>query len=200
VATVGLTGGIGSGKSTVARLLADRGAVVIDADDVTRQLQRPGEAVYHATVERFGPEIVAATGELDRPALARLVFSDPTALADLESLTHPAVRRAVTERARASPAAAGVVLVVPLLLETGHYDVEGVVVVDCPEATAIARLQRERGMAVEDIRARLDRQLSRDERLERADMVVDNAGPPEALPPQIDRLWTWITSLAGPPS
>ncbi len=191
--TVGLTGSIGSGKSTVARLLARRGAAVIDADDVTRMLQKPGQAVYEATVKRFGPEVLTADGSLDRRALAEVVFADPGALADLEALTHPAVHAVVTERARAAGGTApAVVLVVPLLLEVGHYQVAGVLVVDCPTETVLQRLGDQRGMREDEIRTRLARQLSREERLARADFVIDNSGPPESLPPQVERAWAWI--------
>ena len=195
--TVGLTGGLGSGKSTVAGLLAGRGAVVIDADAVARDLQRRGEPVYEATVTRFGPEVVGADGELDRAVLAGVVFSDPAALADLEALTHPAVHDAMARRGAAASAggAAVVVLVVPLLLEVGHYDVAGVIVVDCPVETVVRRLGDLRGMGEKEVRARLARQLGREERLARADFVIDNSGPPDALAPQVDRAWAWIQTL-----
>lgn len=194
--TVGLTGSIGSGKSTVARLLAERGASVIDADDVTHELQQPGQAVYQSTVERFGPEVLAGDGGLDRAALARMVFADTAALADLESLTHPAVHAAMVDRAATvAGSAPAVVLVVPLLLEVGSYDVAGVLVVDAPVETVIRRLAQRRGMDEGEVRARLARQLPRSQRLAGADFVIDNGGPPEALPPQVDRAWTWIEGL-----
>lgn len=194
--TVGLTGGIGSGKTTVARLFAQRGAVVVDADEVTRELQRMGEPVYQATVRRFGSQVVGPGGELDRTALAALVFADFDALADLEALTHPAVHHAMAERAAAASTAPAVVLVVPLLLEVGQYEVAGVVVIDCPVETVVRRLAEERGMAAEEVKARLARQLSREERIARADFVIDNSGPPGALSPQVDRAWTWLQGLA----
>ena len=194
--TVGLTGSIGSGKSTVARLLADRGATVLDADEVTRDLQRPGERVYEATVARFGKEVVGPDGELDRSTLADLVFADPAALADLEALTHPGVHHVMAERAAAATTPV-VVLVVPLLLEVGHYEVAGVMVVDCPVETAVRRLAEQRGMAAGEVRARLARQLSGEERLARADFVIDNSGPPDQLVPQVDRLWAWILGGAA---
>ncbi len=202
---VGLTGGIGSGKSTVADLLADCGASVLDADAVTRELQRPGQPVYEATVERFGAGVVASDGALDRKALARVVFEDPGALAELERLTHPAVAAAMAERLAALAEGAHgapevVVLEVPLLLETGHYRVAGVVVIDCPVDTAVARLAARRGMTGSEARARLARQMSREERLGRADFVIDNAGPPEALPPRVDQAWKWIQGLPDLPA
>lgn len=193
---VGLTGGIGSGKSTVAGLLADRGALILDADAVTRELQEPGQPVYEATVERFGPAVVAPSGALDRRALAQVVFGDPAALADLEALTHPAVAAAMAERLEAVAGHGQVaVLEVPLLLETGPCRVAAVVVVDCPVEAAVVRVADQRGMTEAEVRARLTRQMSREERLARADFVVDNSGPPEALPPQVDRTWAWIQSL-----
>ncbi len=195
VRTVGLTGAIGSGKSTVARLLAERGAVVLDADAVTRDLQRPGQPVHRRIVQRFGPEVVGPGGALDRPALAGIVFSDGAALADLEALVHPEVHAVMDERLAAlAGTEAVVVLDVPLLLESGDYEVGGVVVVDCPTEVAMRRLV-ERGMAEADARARLARQVSREERLARSDVVIDNSGPLDALGPQVAGAWTWIQSL-----
>ncbi len=195
VRTVGLTGAIGSGKSTVARLLAERGAVVLDADAVTRDLQRPGQPVHRRIVQRFGPEVVGPGGALDRPALAGIVFSDGAALADLEALVHPEVHAVMDERLAAlAGTEAVVVLDVPLLLESGDYEVGGVVVVDCPTEVAMRRLV-ERGMAEADARARLARQVSREERLARSDVVIDNSGALDALGPQVAGAWTWIQSL-----
>ncbi len=195
VRTVGLTGAIGSGKSTVARLLAERGAVVLDADAVTRDLQRPGQPVHRRIVQRFGPEVVGPGGALDRPALAGIVFSDGAALADLEALVHPEVHAVMDDRLAAlAGTEAVVVLDVPLLLESGDYEVGGVVVVDCPTEVAMRRLV-ERGMAEADARARLARQVSREERLARSDVVIDNSGPLDALGPQVAGAWTWIQSL-----
>jgi dephospho-CoA kinase len=196
VRAIGLTGGMGCGKSTVAHLLAERGATVLDADRVTHELQRPGRPVYEAIVERFGPDVVAPDGTLDRPALAAVVFEDREALADLERLVHPEVAAALgAEVAAAAGTDRILVLDVPLLVEASDYPVAGVVVVDCPVDTAVGRLVERRGMSEADVRARVARQAGREERLARADVVVDNAGPPEALEPQIDRLWAWIHTL-----
>ena len=195
---IGLTGGIGSGKSSVSALLAERGAVVVDADAITRDLQRAGAPVLEAIVERFGPGVVAADGTLDRPALAALVFGDPEALADLNRLVHPAVGVAITEAIAASAGTdAVVVLDVPLLVESPkpRDDLAGVLVVDCPVDVAVARLVAHRGMAEDDARARIARQATREQRLARADHVVDNSGPPEALPALVDRAWDWISGL-----
>jgi dephospho-CoA kinase len=195
VRSVGLTGAIGSGKSTVARLLAARGAVVLDADAITRALQGPGQPVYRHIVERFGNGVVRPDGSLDRQALARVVFADQAALADLEAIVHPAVREVIAERLAALAGSdAVVVLEVPLLVESGHYEVDGVVVVDCPPEVSVRRLEQ-RGMSEDDARARLARQVQRRDRLAAADVVIDNAGPPEALEPQVDGAWMWIQTL-----
>lgn len=193
---VGLTGAIGSGKSTVARLLAARGAVVLDADAVTRELQRPGEPVHRRIVQRFGPDVVGPGGVLDRRSLAEIVFSDDAALADLEALVHPEVHAVMDERLAAlAGTEAVVVLDVPLLVESGHYAVDGVMVVDCPLDVALRRLVEHRGMAEADARARLARQVSREERLARSDLVIDNSGALDALEPQVAEAWAWIRSL-----
>ncbi len=196
VRTVGLTGAIGSGKSTVARLLAARGAVVLDADAITRELQRPGQPVHRRIVERFGTGVVGPDGNLDRQALARVVFADEASLADLEAVVHPAVREVIAERLAALAGSdVVVVLDVPLLLESRHYRVDGVVVVDCPPEVSVRRLVEQRGMTEADARARLARQVTPAERLAAADVVVDNAGPPEALEPQVDAAWAWMQAL-----
>lgn len=187
---IGLTGGIGSGKSTVSAMLAARGAVVIDADAITRELQRPGTPVFQAMVDRFGPGIVAHDGTLDRQAVADLVFHDAEALADLNAIVHPAVG---AEIARRMEGAAGtdriVVLDVPLLVESGRDDLAAVVVVDVDPEVALARLVEQRGMRPDDARARMARQASREERLARADEVLDNSGSLDDLRAQVDALW-----------
>lgn len=187
---IGLTGGIGSGKSTVSAMLAARGAVVIDADAITRELQQPGTPVFQAMVDRFGPGIVAHDGTLDRQAVADLVFHDAEALADLNAIVHPAVG---AEIARRMEGAAGtdriVVLDVPLLVESGRDDLAAVVVVDVDPEVALARLVEQRGMRPDDARARMARQASREERLARADEVLDNSGSLDDLRAQVDALW-----------
>lgn len=202
VKLIGLTGGIGSGKSSVSALLAARGAVVVDADAITRDLQRPGTPVFEAIVERFGHGVVAADGTLDRPALAALVFGDPEALAELNRLVHPAVGVAITEAIAAHAGTeAVVVLDVPLLVESPkpRSDLAGVLVVDCPVDVAVERLVTHRGMAEDDARARIARQATREQRLARADHVVDNSGPPDALPALVDGAWAWISGLPDRP-
>jgi len=190
VLLIGLTGGIGSGKSTVSAMLAARGAVVIDADAITRELQQPGTPVFQAMVDRFGPGIVAHDGTLDRQAVADLVFHDAEALADLNAIVHPAVG---AEIARRMEGAAGtdriVVLDVPLLVESGRDDLAAVVVVDVDPEVALARLVEQRGMRPDDARARMARQASREERLARADEVLDNSGSLDDLRAQVDALW-----------
>lgn len=193
---VGLTGGIGAGKSTVSAQLAARGAVIIDADAITHELQRPGTPVFEAIVERFGRGVVAADGTLDRPALATIVFNDPDELAALNAIVHPAVGAEIVERLAAESTTDHVVVLdVPLLVESGRSDMAATVVVDVPPAVAIDRLVHQRGVSEEDARARMSRQTSREERLARADRVIDNSGTRGALEAQIDDLWAWMTTL-----
>lgn len=200
---VGLTGGIGSGKSTVAALLAARGATVIDADAVTRELQAPGQPVLASIAARFGPIVVAPDGSLDRQALADLVFAPDgaEALADLNAIVHPAVGAEIARRLEEAARGDGVVVLdVPLLVESGRDDMAAVVVVDVDPEVAVARLVEQRGMREADARARIARQASREERRARADLVVDNAGDRAALEAQVDALWPTLLALppAGP--
>lgn len=199
VRLVGLTGGIGSGKSTVAGLLAERGAVIVDADAIVREIQAPGGRAYQGIVDRFGPGVVAADGTLDRPALAAIVFADEAARRDLNMLTHPYVGQVMAERIGANAGTDRVVVLdIPLLAERGGkgaYPVAGVIVVDTPVDVAVARLVEHRGFSEDDARARVASQISRDERLKIADFVVDNGGSVDALPEQIARCWEWIATL-----
>ncbi len=193
---VGLTGGIGSGKSAVAAMLAARGAVIVDADELARQVVEPGGAAYQGVVERFGPSVVRDDGTLDRPALAEIVFSDRAALGDLNALTHPAVRALIAERlAEQSAGDAVVVLVIPLLAESGRYPVAGVLVVDCPEEVAVRRLVEHRGMSEDAARRRLAAQARRADRLAIADHVIANDGSLDDLAVEVDRAWAWIEGL-----
>lgn len=195
---IGLTGGIGSGKSTVSARLAHHGATVIDADAITRELQQPGTAVFDAMVERFGKGIVAPDGTLDRQAVADVVFADPAALADLNAIVHPAVGAEIARRLEAAAVAGGgvVVLDVPLLVETGRDDMAMLVVVDVDPEVAVRRLVHQRGMREEDVRARMARQAPREERLAKADHVLDNSGTLEELHAQVDALWARLTQPA----
>lgn len=194
---VGLTGGIGAGKSTVSAALAARGAVVIDADAIVRELQAPGGPVLAAMVDRFGPGILHADGTLDRQAVADLVFGDDAALADLNAIVHPAVGAEIARRLEAEAETDHVVVLdVPLLVESGRSDLAGLIVVDTDPEVAVRRLVEQRGFTEADARARIARQASREERLARADLVIDNNGDRAALEAQIDRVWDWIRSLA----
>jgi dephospho-CoA kinase len=197
VKVVGLTGGIGSGKSTVSALLRERGAVVVDADALVKELQEPGMPVFDAMVERFGPGIVAADGRLDRQAVADIVFNDPDQLAALNGIVHPAVGLAVLERIAANEGTDHVVIAdIPLLAEgKSAIAMSGVLVVDTPEEVQVARLVELRGFPEADARARISRQASREDRLAKADRVVDNSGTPEALAAQLDGVWAWIEGL-----
>ena len=188
---VGLTGGIGSGKSTVAAMLAERGAVVVDADRLARDAVAVGTVGHRAVVDRFGAEVVAGDGSLDRRALAGVVFDDPSALADLNAIVHPRVRTAIADRlAELTGSNAVVVLEIPLLVESRRsYGESAVVVVDCPEDIALRRLVDGRGMDEVDARRRMAAQIPRADRLAAADIVVDNAGSPDALESQVAELW-----------
>lgn len=195
---VGLTGGIGSGKSTVSGLLAARGAVIVDADAIVREIQAPGGLAYAGIVERFGPGVVAADGTLDRPALAAIVFNDDAARADLNKLTHPVVGQVMAERMAAQAATDNVVVLdIPLLAERGRssYPIAGVIVVDCPVDVAVSRLMGYRGFSEQDARARIAAQISREDRLAIADQVVDNGGSLAGLEAQIEGVWGWIEGL-----
>ena len=192
---IGLTGGIGSGKSTVASLLAGRGAVVVDADLIAREVVEPGGSAYAPIVERFGPGVLAADGRLDRAALASVVFSDPEALAALEAITHPAIQGEMARRVAAHDGSDDVVIMDIPLLKDRRWPMAGVVVVDVPEQVAVRRLVEQRGFDEGDARRRIAAQISREQRRSLADVVVDNSGDPTALAGEIDRVWTWIEGL-----
>jgi dephospho-CoA kinase len=197
VLTVGLTGGIGSGKSAVADLLVGRGAVLIDADHIARDVVAPGGPAYQPLIDRFGPGIVAGDGTIDRPALAGVAFADDAARADLNAITHPAIGRAMAA-ARDALAETDhiVVLAIPLLTaahrETAHLD--KVVVVDCPIDIALERLVSQRGMERADAEARIRAQISPEERRKDADYVLDNSKDRKALDAEVGRLWDWLTA------
>ena len=194
---IGLTGGMGSGKSSVSARLAALGAVVVDADAITRSLQQPGQAVFDAMVERFGPEIVASDGSLNRQAVADVVFDDPRALADLNAIVHPAVGAAVAQRLETAAASDDVVILdVPLLVESGRSDMAALVVVDVDPEVAVERLVKFRGIREPDARSRMARQATRSQRLSLADFVVDNSGTEQDLDREVERLWNWIQDLA----
>jgi len=194
VALIGLTGGIGSGKSTVSARLRALGATVIDADAITRELQAPGGEVYEAMVERFGDRIVGLEGSLDRQAVADIVFNDPAALADLNAIVHPAVGAEIARRLEEAAGSDGlIVLDVPLLVESGRDDLAALVVVDVDPEVAIDRLVTSRGMREDDVRARMAHQADRSDRLARADHVIDNSGTPADLEAAVDALYLRLT-------
>jgi dephospho-CoA kinase len=196
VLLIGLTGGIGSGKSTVSSLLAANGAVILDADAITRSLQVPGTAVFDAMVERFGPGIIAEDGSLDRGAVAAIVFADEQAKRDLEGIVHPAVGAEMLTRLQALADVDTVVIYdVPLLVESGRKGYAAVIVVDIDPELAVARLVEHRGMAEADARARIANQAAREERLAVADLVIDNSGTRAQLQKQVDEAWAWIRTL-----
>jgi dephospho-CoA kinase len=196
VILVGLTGGIGAGKSTVSAELAARGAVIVDADAITREVQKPGLPVLQAIATRFGPAVIQADGALDRGGLAAIVFTDPDALKDLNRIVHPAVRDEIERRLDAERDSDHIVILdVPLLVESGRDDLAAIIVVDTPEEVAVRRLVEHRGFNEADAWARIGNQASRADRLAKADRVVDNSGDVQSLVPQIDALWEWIMDL-----
>jgi dephospho-CoA kinase len=196
VLLVGLTGGIGSGKSTVARLLEKRGAVVFDADLLAREAVEPGTPGHAAVIERFGADVLAPGGELDREALASIVFADPSARRDLEEIVHPEVRRLFAEGSEAYRDTDRVVVFsAPLLVETGmHTAFEILVVVSATVATQIERLMRQRGMSESSIRARIEAQAPLEDKAAVADFLVDNEGTLDELESQVDRLWNDLSA------
>ncbi len=197
---VGLTGGIGSGKSTVARLLAENGAVVIDADELAREAVAPGTPGLRAVESRFGPGVLRADGTLDRPALGRIVFADEAARRDLNAIVHPEVRRLAAERERLAPRDALVVHVIPLLVETGQQGgFDAVVVVDAPEDVQLSRVMARDGVDADAARSRLRAQCSRAERLAAATHVVDNSGGEDLLRQRVERLWAQLSAEPGTP-
>lgn len=197
---VGLTGGIGSGKSTVSALLAERGAVVIDADRISRALTAPGGGLFDQYVELFGPDIVAADGTLDRAKIASIVFNDADRLKELNALAWPAIGvEMARQRAEQDELDNIVVLDIPLLAEgQATRDERGlavVIVVDSPEDEQVRRLVTQRGMAEADVRARIAAQADRDKRLSLADFVIDNTGTLEHLTAEVDRCWAWLQEM-----
>ncbi len=198
---VGLTGGIGAGKSTVSAMLARRGAVIVDADQIARELQSPGSPVVAAMAERFGAGILHDDGSLDRPAVAQIVFNDEQALADLNGIVHPAMQDEIEARIRAERDTDRVVVLdFPLLGENPRPGLAATIVVDVPHEVAIERLVTDRGMDVDDARARIASQIARDDRLATATHVIDNSGDLEALAARVDELWDELTALPHPPS
>lgn len=200
----GLTGGIGSGKSTVGERLVGHGARLVDADAIVRDLQEPGEPVFVSMVDHFGPGIVGEDGRLNRQAVADIVFSDKAELDALNAIVHPAVGDEMqARRDRYGEEGVPVILDIPLLVESlakaeatdtesPYGSLAGVIVVDVPVEIAVQRLVESRGFDAEDARSRIANQVSREDRLARADFVVDNSGSLEDLAAEVERCWSWI--------
>lgn len=193
---IGLTGGIGCGKSEVSRLLQKRGAVVIDADLIVRELQQPGQEIFVSMVEMLGDKVVASDGSLDRAAVANEVFKDAELLKKLNLLIHPVVRRVMNERVESYQETNEVVVLdIPLLVENPREGLDGVLVVDLDPNVAVERIVEQRNMSIDDAKARVSRQSTREQRLAIADHVIDNSGDRGALANQVDIAWSWIKSL-----
>jgi len=201
VLAVGLTGGIGSGKSTVGELLVQRGAVLIDADRIAREVVVPGGPAYQPLVDRFGPGILAPDGTVDRPSLAAIAFADAESLAALNAITHPAISAVMAQRRAAEAGGDRVVVLDIPLLKPEHRDVlslDVVVVVDCPVEVAVDRLVRQRGFSLQDAEARVAAQAGREERRHGADFVIDNSGDRARLVAEVDRVWVSLAARPHP--
>tara|TARA_B100000427_G_scaffold148757_1_gene123757 strand:+ start:790 stop:1413 length:624 start_codon:yes stop_codon:yes gene_type:complete len=198
-----ITGGIGSGKSTVSAALETRGAKLVDADEVVRELQRPNGEIFTNLVQEFGEIIINEDGQLNRQKLADIAFSDPADLEKLNKIVHPAVGKEMAKRRNAFIRQGYIVLVdIPLLVTSEgtlarkeYQDFTGKIVIDCDEKIAVSRLVKFRGFREDDAWARIDKQASRKQRLEFADFVIDNNGDNDSLEVQIDSCWSWMTSL-----
>ena len=198
-----ITGGIGSGKSTVSAALETRGAKLVDADEVVRELQRPNGEIFTNLVQEFGEIIINEDGQLNRQKLADIAFSDPGDLEKLNKIVHPAVGKEMVKRRNAFIRQGYIVLVdIPLLVTSEgtlarkeYQDFTGKIVIDCDEKIAVSRLVKFRGFREDDAWARIDKQASRKQRLEFADFVIDNNGDNDSLEVQIDSCWSWMTSL-----
>jgi len=198
-----ITGGIGSGKSTVSAALETRGAKLVDADEVVRELQRPSGEIFTNLVQEFGEIIINEDGQLNRQKLADIAFSDPGDLEKLNKIVHPAVGKEMAKRRNAFIRQGYIVLVdIPLLVTSEgtlarkeYQDFTGKIVIDCDEKIAVSRLVKFRGFREDDAWARIDKQASRKQRLEFADFVIDNNGDNDSLEVQIDSCWSWMTSL-----
>ena len=195
---IGLTGGIGSGKSAAANLFADLGATVVDTDAIAHELTGPAGGAMPAIRQAFGENVAAADGRLDRAAMRALVFSDPAAKARLEAILHPLIRTLSAERC-ATAAGPYAVLVVPLLVESGDYArrVQRIAVVDCTEDTQVRRVMARSGLSADEVARIMATQATRQARLAAAQDVIDNDGPLSALAPQVEALHRRYLQLAG---
>ncbi len=192
---VGLTGGVGSGKSTVSAMFEVLGAVIIDGDKLAREVVEPGTPGLAAIVAEFGPELLTAEGDLDRPAMGRLVFSDPDARRRLEGITHPLIFERYAELEASAAADALVVHDIPLLAESGRADgFDAVIVIDVPDEIRIARMLRDRGWTREEAESRITAQASREDRLAVATHVIDNSGSLEELQARVSEIHLELTS------
>lgn len=195
---IGLTGGIGSGKSSAAEIFSELGAAVVDTDAIAHELTRPGGAALAAISSRFGADFIAADGGLDRPRMRRLVFNDPASKTRLEAILHPRIRAEATARLAAATEPY-VIIAVPLLLETGAYGelTDRVLVVDCTEEMQIERTMRRSAISADEVRAIMAAQLPRSERLARADDVLHNDTDMASLRRQAEALHGKYLELAG---
>jgi dephospho-CoA kinase len=199
VLLVGLTGGIGAGKSTVAALLAERGAQIVDADVLARDALRPGEEAWSSVVEQFGDEILAAGSmEIDRKRLADIVFADPSRRIALNAIVHPVVMRGIADALDLLRSTQEIVVLdAALLIETGlDRDLDLVVVVTASQQTRESRLVSQRGMSRSDVRARMAAQASEADLVARADIVIANNGSREQLAAETERVWAQLTGLS----
>ncbi len=197
---VGLTGGIGSGKSAVADLLVERGAVLIDADQVARDVVAPSGPAYQPLVDRFGPGILDADGTIDRKALAAAAFADEETRLELNAITHPAIGIAMIQARDALADTDDIVLLAIPLLTAAHRDtvkLHKIVVVDSPTDVALQRLISQRGFDRADAEARIRSQVSREERRQEADYVLDNSGDRATLDVEVAKLWDWLRAAAA---
>jgi dephospho-CoA kinase len=192
---IGLTGAIGSGKSSVSALFARKGAIIIDGDGIAKQLQQKGSATLQKMVDEFG-DILLETGELDRAKVAQLVFGDADLLKRLNAIMHPAISAEILRQIEENAATDNVVVLdMPLLVENPREGMSGLVVVDVDPEVAISRLVQFRNMNEDDARRRMASQASREDRLKVADRVIDNSGSPDALDAQVDEVWDWFATL-----
>ncbi len=191
---IGLTGNIACGKSTVARMLAEKGAYVIDADAIAHEVIRKGTPAYEEILRRFGADILGPDEEIDRRRLGEIVFRDPIALRDLEAIVHPAVLVEIQQRIQACPEAPAIVIEAIKLIESGFARAcDTLWVVTCPESEQVRRLMKERGLTEEEARVRIRAQPPQEEKIRRADVVIDNSGDLEATRRQVEQAWRkWV--------
>ncbi|WP_376789274.1 dephospho-CoA kinase [Thermoflexus sp.] len=191
---IGLTGNIACGKSTVARMLAEKGAYIIDADAIAHEVIRKGTPAYESILRRFGEEILGPDGEIDRRRLGAIVFRDPRAMQDLEAVVHPAVLEEIQRRVQACSQAPAIVIEAIKLIESGlAWACDTLWVVTCPEPEQIRRLVIERGFAEEEARIRVHAQPPQEEKIRHADVIIDNSGDLEMTRRQVERAWReWV--------